>query len=78
MLNISVKVDYTNTQVTQDTGLSLIKGFDKISIKLISFLVGQFGPFTVGLSFKSDGSVTVIISVFCFSIASLIYKEGRL
>ena len=49
---------------------SLIKGCNKISIKLLSFLVGQFCLLRLGLSFKSDSSVIVIISVFCFSITS--------
>ena len=40
----------------------LVKGFKIRSEKLFSFLVGHFGPPTIGLSFKSLGSEMVISS----------------
>ena len=41
------------------------KGFKIRSKKILNLPVGQFGPPTVGLSFKSLGSEMIISSLFC-------------
>ena len=42
----------------------LVKGFKIRSKKLLSLLVGHFGPPAIGLSFKSLGSKMVIVLYF--------------
>ena len=47
----------------------LVKGFKIRSKKLLSLLLGYFGPPTIGLSFTSLGSKMVISYLFCSLIA---------
>ena len=47
----------------------LVKSFKIKSKKLLNLLVGNFGPSTIGLSFKGLGSKIVASSLFCSFIA---------
>ena len=60
MWYVSIYIDYIKCRR---------KGFKRISIKLLNGLVGQIGPATIGLSFKSDGSVMCTYSFCCSLIA---------
>ena len=55
--------------------ISLRNGCNKISTKLLNLCVGQDGPATIGLNFKSIGLRISIYSDCCISIAFFIMDD---
>ena len=54
------------------------KGFNKVSITSLSFLVKHLGPTTIGLTFKSCGWLILTTSEFCSLIALIISRDLRI
>ena len=54
------------------------KGFNKVSITSLSFLVRHLGPTTIGLTFKSCGWLILTTSEFCSLIALNISRNLRI